>query len=298
MQTNVYREILGFRCLDHIAHQTNDLFLTRCGIQECEAGYSWGPKLRRQYHMHFIMSGKGRLEINGASYDLQKDQIFLIYPNTTAYYCADYDEPWTYAFISFHGNKAEQYMRQAGFSPECCARDCIFPTCQYVDIVRDMLTTHQLTLTNELRRVSMLFQLVSMLTDSHLSLSKSDVPHEYLPETYFEHALQYIQLNYHKNIQIQDIADYIGITRSYLHHIFTRKENLSPQKFLLNYRVAKAKELLSTTDTRIKDVALNVGYADSLAFSKIFRSHTGLSPSAYREQTSHAPSGKPGSSCT
>lgn len=286
MQVNVYREVLGFQCLDHIAHQTTDLFLTRCGIQECKAGYSWGPKLRRQYHMHFVMAGKGHLEINGTVYHLHKDQIFLIYPNTVAYYYADYDEPWTYAFISFHGNKTEQYMRQAGFSPECCTRECIFPTDQYVGIVRDMLTTHQLTLTNELRRVSMLFQLVSMLTDSHVSLSRSSTPHEYLPETYFEHALQYIQLNYHKNIQIQDIADYIGITRSYLHYIFTKKEKLSPQKFLLNFRMAKAKELLSSTDTLIKDIALNVGYADSLAFSKIFHNQTGLSPSAYREKTS------------
>lgn len=248
MKKNVYRNILGFQCLDHITHQTNDLFLTRCGIQECDAGYSWRPKLRRQYHMHFIISGKGHLEINDRSYTLQKDQIFLIYPNTMAYYCADSDDPWTYAFISFHGNKADQYMRQAGFSPENCTRDCIFPTEQYVKIVQDMLTTHQLTLTNELRRISMLFQLFSILTDSYHSISTPSAQHEYLPETYFEHALQHIQLNYGKNIQIQDIADYIGITRSYLHYIFTKKENISPQKFLLNYRMAKAKELLASTD--------------------------------------------------
>lgn len=139
-------------------------------------------------------------------------------------------------------------MRQAGFSPENCTRDCIFPTEQYVKIVQDMLTTHQLTLTNELRRISMLFQLFSILTDSYHSISTPSAQHEYLPETYFEHALQHIQLNYGKNIQIQDIADYIGITRSYLHYIFTKKENISPQKFLLNYRMAKAKELLASTD--------------------------------------------------
>ncbi len=284
MPSNVYCDVIGFRCLDHIAHQTNDLFLTRCGIQECEAGYSWGPKLRRQYHMHFVLDGKGYLEIEGSTYVLEKDQIFLIHPNTMAHYYADYDNPWTYAFISFHGNKAEQYMRQAGFSPGCYTRDCVFPTEQYVEIIQSMLLTHQLTITNELRRVSLLFQLFSMLTDSYHSLIDTDAKHEYPPETYFEHALQYIQLNFGENIRIQDIADYIGITRSYLHHLFNKKENLSPQKYLLNYRMAKAKELLSTTDIRITDIASAVGYADSLAFSKIFRNHTGLSPSAYRKQ--------------
>ena len=117
-------------------------------------------------------------------------------------------------------------------------------------------------------------------------MSEANPNYDYLPETYFEHALQYIQLNYNKNIHIQDIADYIGITRSYLHYLFNKKERLSPQKYLLNYRMNMAKKLLSTTDMLIKDVALNVGYEDSLAFSKVFRNHTGLSPSVYRKQTS------------
>lgn len=46
METNVYRDIVGFQCLDHIEHQTNDLYLTRCGIQKCDPSFSWGPKLR------------------------------------------------------------------------------------------------------------------------------------------------------------------------------------------------------------------------------------------------------------
>lgn len=44
MQTNIYRDVVGFQCLDKIDHQTNDLY--RCGIQQCTPGYSWGPKMR------------------------------------------------------------------------------------------------------------------------------------------------------------------------------------------------------------------------------------------------------------
>lgn len=286
MQTNIYRDVVGFQCLDQIDHQTNDLFLTRCGIQQCTPGYSWGPKMRPQYHMHFILEGKGYLEIEGNSFALEKNQIFMIPPNTTAHYYADYTEPWTYAFISFSGNKAEQFARQAGFGFGQFTRDCIIPTEQYVEIIRSMLQTHQLTITNELKRVSQLFYLFSLLTESYNSTSEDDQDYDYLPETYFEHALQYIQLNYSKNIHIQDIADYIGITRSYLHYLFNKKERVSPQKYLLNYRMSQARKLLSTTDMLIKDVALNVGYEDSLAFSKAFRNYTGQSPSTYRKQTS------------
>lgn len=287
MQTNVYRDTVGFQCLDHIDHQTNDLYLTRCGIHKCEAGYCWGPKMRPQYHMHFILDGKGILEINNTSYNLTQGQIFLIPPNTISRYYPDNDFPWTYAFISFQGNKAEQYLRQAGFSQTRYARDCVLPPEQYADIIRDMLGTHRLTITNELRRVSQLFALFSLLTETNRSSDQEQPYYDYLPETYFEYALQYIQLNYDKNMRIQDIADYIGITRSYLFHLFNKKLKLSPQKYLLNYRINKAKELLSSTDILVKDIAHDVGYEDSLAFSKVFHNATGVSPSAYRKQFSN-----------
>lgn len=284
MATNIYRDIVGFQCLDHIEHQTNDLYLTRCGIQECPANYSWGPKQRPQYHMHFILNGSGYFEIDHTIHHLKRGQIFLIPPNTVSRYYVSDQDPWTYAFISFQGNKASQYVSQAGLGKSPYVLTCDTDLEEYAAIIREMLKTHQLTITNELRRISLLFLLFSMLTaSSHGSANNTQTSHDYLPETYFEHALQYIHFNYGQAIHIQDIADYIGITRSYLFYIFNKKLNLSPQRYLLNYRIDKAKQLLSSTEFFIKDVAQSVGYEDSLAFSKMFRNATGYSPSAYRK---------------
>ena len=242
MKQNIYLNIVFFQCLDNIEHQTNDLYLTRCGIQKCPPNHKWGPKKRPQYHMHFILDGEGYLKIDQETYHLKADQIFLIPPNTSAHYYADSQNPWSYAFISFQGNKAKQYDRQAGFDTGQYIRDCVLPTEKFAAIVQEMLDTHQLTITNELRRVGLLFTLFSLLTESYsTSASVSHKRHEYLPETYLEHALQYIQLNYSQNIHIQDIADYIGITRSYLFHLFNKNLKMSPQQYLLNYRIKKHK---------------------------------------------------------
>ncbi|MBY0758167.1 AraC family transcriptional regulator [Sellimonas caecigallum] len=291
MEINILYDDVGFQCLDHIEHQTNDLYLTRCGIQACKPNYCWGPKLRPQYHMHFILDGNGFFEIDHHIYHLKKGQIFLIPPNTMSRYYADGNDPWTYAFISFQGNKASQYMEQAGFSASPYIRDCVVDPEEYAAIVRQMLKTHQLTITNELQRVSLLFSMFSKLTSSYHASDSSYIQksHDYLPETYFEHALQYIHINYGKNIHIQDIADYIGITRSYLFYIFNKKLQMSPKKYLLNYRIEKAKTMLSSTDIFIKDIAHHVGYEDSLAFSKVFRNATGYSPSAYRNYKAGVP---------
>lgn len=288
MDTNIYYDIVGFQCLDHIDHQTNDLYLTRCGIQKCPPNHSWGPKMRPQYHMHIILAGKGCFKIDNATYHLGQGQIFLIPPNTISHYYADNEDPWTYAFISFQGNKADHYVRQAGFDSSVYVRDCVLPPEDYASLINEMLKTHQLTITNELRRVSLLFSLFSLLTGSNQTSKDGLWPNEYLPETYFEYAIQYIQLNYDRNIHIQDIADYIGITRSYLFHLFNKKLKISPQKYLLNYRIEKARKLLSSTDILVKDIAAKVGYEDSLAFSKMFRNATGYSPTAYRNHSSNS----------
>ena len=84
------------------------------------------------------------------------------------------------------------------------------------------------------------------------------------------------------NIKINYIASYIGINRSYLTHIFKKNINISPQDFLVNYKIDKACELLNSTDLSIKAIAASVGYTDPLTFSKIFKKQTERTPLEYR----------------
>ena len=53
--------------------------------------------------------------------------------------------------------------------------------------------------------------------------------------------------------------------------------------WLRNYRLGQARRLLAETDEPIATVAQRVGYDDPLHFSRDFRKHVGLSPSAFRE---------------
>lgn len=283
MKLNKYYDMADFQCLDNIDHQTNDLYLTRCGIQHCPPSYSWGPKKRPQYHLHVVLDGKGYFEINHNIYHLERGQIFLIPPNTVSRYYSDNTNPWTYAFISFQGNKADLFAKQAGFTASPYIRDCGVTPEEYLELIEKMLDTTQLTITNELYRASYLFSFFALLTSTSRISQEIKSHHDYLPGTYLEHALKYIELNYHQNIHIQDIADYIGITRSYLFHIFNKELKTSPKNYLMNYRIDKAKYFLASTDTFIKDISRNVGYEDPLAFSKIFRNVTGYSPSEYRK---------------
>ena len=99
---------------------------------------------------------------------------------------------------------------------------------------------------------------------------------------YINKAIEFIQNNYHNQIKVTDIADYICLNRSDLTSIRQKDLKMSPQKFLREFRVTKAAELLYNTDLSIGNIAYSCGYNDPLAFSKAFKKIKGISPKEYR----------------
>lgn len=95
--------------------------------------------------------------------------------------------------------------------------------------------------------------------------------------------MDYIAYHYREKIKINELADYIGVNRSYLTSSFKKAIGCSPQEYLVNLRMEKAREMLRNTDMQINAIAAAVGYQDQLAFSKIFKQHFGASPKAYQE---------------
>ena len=55
-----------------------------------------------------------------------------------------------------------------------------------------------------------------------------------------------------------------------------------PMKYLLEYRMSCAKDLLRKERVGIKQVAAQVGYGSVAAFSTAFRMHVGVAPGKYR----------------
>ncbi len=153
METNVYYDRVDFQCLDQIEHQTNNLLSDKMRYPPAFTWLCMGSEKASAYHMHFILEGSGYFEINHQIHHLKQGQIFLIPPDTVSRYYPDSQNPWTYAFISFQGNKSAQYIQQAGFGDCPYIRDCVKDPEIYVSIIREMLKTHQLTITNELKRI-------------------------------------------------------------------------------------------------------------------------------------------------
>jgi AraC family transcriptional regulator of arabinose operon len=278
-----YNNIPGFRCLRNIPKQTDDLFLVHCGIQKCPPGYTYNHKIPNENHLHFVLDGKGILEINDKIYHIKKDDIFVIPKGHKIRYFADDDDPWEYMWLTFDGNKAETYLGHIGLSAECPVIHSELPVKIYYPIIGKILDTNELTFANEIRRVGYLYEVISSLIEAQSAYKRELNIYDYSSDTYVAYALQYIKLNYSK-IKVNDIAQYIGISRSYLTAIFKKQLNISPQEYLVSFRLKRSAELLKTSNASIKEIADMIGYDNPLTFSKMFKQTYGISPREYRKQ--------------
>lgn len=277
-----------YKCLEDLQKDSVDLCVTYCGWEYCNPGYRFGPNKREAYVLHIIKRGKGKLEMNKRVYELQAGDAFFIPPGVEAWYEADREDPWCYMWVGFVGIKADECMSGAGFSQRSPVRKvhCVKEVGGYID---QMLEAHQLTYGDELKRNAMLFLCFSVLMDDYrqnFAGGGISANHPYPGSVYVKHAMEYIKHHYNESVKIGDLADFIGVNRSYLTSSFKKTTGCSPQEFLVNLRMDKAKSLLKKTDLSINAVAGAVGYTDQLAFSKVFKKHCGKSPRMYREEKS------------
>ena len=258
-----------------------ELHVVFCGMEECPSNYYYGPSVRTHYLIHYCLSGKGKYHVNGKIYEIGKGDAFLIMPNVITYYQADNDNPWTYVWIGFDGTKAKPYLSRCNLDSNNLVihSDNIN---ELKEIVTSMLNHNKLSYSNEFFIQGKLFEFFSYLSKS------ADVPYKKEKSKdnnlYVNKAMEYIINNYQNVVNVNEIADYLSLNRSYLTTIFKKALKVSPQEFLLMYRMKKAMELLMNTDYTINQIAISCGYSNQLSFCKAFHKFQGLSPREFRKR--------------
>lgn len=102
-------------------------------------------------------------------------------------------------------------------------------------------------------------------------------------QTTIKYLREYVENNYTFDISMQEVAEDMGYSDAYFSKLFKQYFNQNFTAYLTEYRIKKAKELLSNTNHSIKDISRMVGYTDSNYFAKIFKRLVGEIPSKYRE---------------
>jgi AraC-like DNA-binding protein len=262
-----------------------DLKLLFCGREHCMPGHSWGPNMRNHYVFHLILSGRGVFNSGGKSFSLREGQGFMLFPETPVYYSADIEQPWEYIWVGFTGRSAARIIDQTPMSPN-------LPVIAYMSRFD--------------RERELLFEIVSSIQTggaegiiesyglflqfmSHLARERGINPDPAagaLPrstaEQYVERAKDFIRENLSRDISTSDVADHLGLNRSYFYKIFTEVNGKPPSRFITWYRLNTAWHLLRYTSMPVAEIARHVGYNDPAYFTRCFTQSYGMPPMAAR----------------
>ena len=99
-------------------------------------------------------------------------------------------------------------------------------------------------------------------------------------------AILFIEKNYQKEVSLSMLADAAGLTPSYFSALFKKETGETLSDYLVRYRLAIAQRLLKESRLCIAEVAASAGYMDVKYFSRLFKKHMNITPSAFRKLTS------------
>jgi AraC-like DNA-binding protein len=235
------------------------------GYSENPDKTKWGRGSRNVCIIHYVIEGCGYF--NGKP--IHKDQGFVIYPNQNVEYGGSEDDPWKYFWIIFDGSECENICKN-----HIDAEDGIFDYGfrSRVISLRNSMFSNVAPL-NQSAALSAFFYLLSLHDSEELSHVNR----------YVEQAKSYMNLHFHRNVTVFEVATSMNISDRYLYNLFVKQEGISPKQYLTALRLNNAKRLLRETEHSVSEIAVSVGFPDVLSFSTFFKKHTYCSPTAYRK---------------
>lgn len=231
---------------------------------------------RNYYRFHFITGGVGYYRTINETIQLAEGEGFIIFPGETPSYYPSSDQPWEYFWAAISGQKMNYLIESSGISRNSQVFRSIVPIDEMRQLLADMCATSIIPLSVDRVFPHYLRKFFQSIVSFNSRKRKNSL--------YFEQCLAYIAEYYANEITVQDIACYVNIDRTYLFKLFKRNLGISPQVYLLNYRIDKACDLLRTTEYSITDIAYRVGFRDYSDFSRQFKNRQKMSPTQYRQK--------------
>ena len=258
-----------------------DILFRRSGFMACKPRHSFGPMVHDCFLFHIILSGSGVFEQEGKKYTLHTGQGFLIWPGKMAYYEADAHDPWKSAWLGFRGADALRLVGAMGLnesqpvwelnSDEQLQRS-------YQRILRDIPKCTDLA-SGRLIIAGDMLNFLSWAGEASARTSTVSMQ-------YCDQAIAYIRSHLTDKVTVEQLAAFVGLSRSQLFRAFKEVYGKSPREMLAIVRTEQAQYMLLNTSLPLEQVALSCGYANESHFCVSFKRESGISPMEFRKSRS------------
>lgn len=133
-------------------------------------------------------------------------------------------------------------------------------------------------------------ELVHLLLKMNKISQKRELnPTDRLDEKYefVQEAVQYVQKNYQESFTLDDVAENLNISKSYLVHLFKDLTGNTVMDYAMNYRLKQSMHMLAAyPGLKNKEICYSCGFKNESHFSRYFKKNTGFTPGDFRKRYS------------
>ncbi len=232
------------------------------------------PTGREDYYLLYMVKGRMTLLLPAGERIAEPGCVLLLPPRYPYRYVFCAEEPLSYFWVHFTGSYAARLLEECGLRDLPLCFDA--PESHVAERFRSLF--HRIETPEPFLKKELACALEQLL----LSVARAYAdPERNRP---LEISMRHIHAFYHRDLRVPDLAKMENLSNSRYVALFREQNGISPMGYIVGLRIRTACELLQGTDMTVKQIAYQVGYEDPFFFSKLFKKHTGVSPSAYRHR--------------
>ena len=248
--------------------------------------------------LFYILEGNGSITINDTEYQFENDSIGL-WPSGTEY-CWNFSKNNNCKLAIINFDYTHEFSQNAEMIPLINKSDfnncTILKSDDFTDVTAlntPIFLTHMHLFKKEVVNLidefesqkmysselasSMLKQLIIKVARHASSTANT--------QSKIEPILEYIRLNYDKEITNRSLAEIANYHPHYVNILMKSYTGTTLRSYLIDYRLAEALKILLNTDESIESIALKIGFKNPTHFCNSFKKKYGISPSSYRKSS-------------
>lgn len=240
-----------------------------------------GGRTLEEYQITYISKGGGTFSCETLGrrkpIKLREGSMFILFPGEWHTYHPDPETGWEEYSIGFKGPYMGMLVQYGFYTPSSPVLN--IGTSEFMRVLMEE------ALDAAIEQKPGYQQLLSGIVSHILGLAAYKLRNQSFASSEIAKKIveaKNIALVEYAQVSPQDLAERVNLGYSSFRRSFKEYTGMPPAKFLSEIKVAKAKELLATTDLSIKEIAFAVGEDNFDYFTTNFKSKTGFTPTGYR----------------
>lgn len=247
--------------------------------------YNFKPQSGRilnEYQLVYITKGCGYFSSQSCKIrKIKAGTMILLFPGEWHSYYPDPEEGWDEYWVGFRGPHIDKRVEKRFFTRE--------EPLHQIGISATIVGLYEDILKFSAQEKSGYQQIISSIVLHILGSVYYKEKNNSFTNTYVVDKINEARILMKENIEQpytpEEIAEKLGLGYSWFRRMFKEYTGISPAQYQLQQKLLKAKELLTSTNKNISEIAYELNFENAGQFSTFFRKKEGVTPSEFRERT-------------